>query len=310
MCSYRDPLPNELTLDEIRQLAEQLSALGLRHIVYSGGEPLTRRDFPEICSAFGALNVKQSMLTNGLLLHKRFPEIQPYLSDVIVSLDGPNATIHNAIRGLDAFDQIVKGIRAVVSAIPRPKVSIRTVIQRKNFREMSQMVTFAKSLGVDRISFLAVDVSSRAFHRPQEGLPYEREAILLNAEEAQELRGLMKDFATAHEREISIKFVSESMEKLFHMVEYFEALANLAPYPRNHCNAPMVSTVITSTGDLLPCYFLPSFGNVKRAFLKSLLNLSSARETRKNVRAYDLEQCHKCTCTLHISPLSALASRF
>lgn len=68
MCSYRDPLPNELTLDEIRKLALELSTYGLRHIVYSGGEPLTRRDFPAICELFQRSNVRQSLLTNGLLL--------------------------------------------------------------------------------------------------------------------------------------------------------------------------------------------------------------------------------------------------
>src|SRR5258706_13493155 len=70
-CSYRNAMPGELTLDEIKSLAAELKNLGLRHIVYSGGEPLLRRDFPEICEAFASPGVKQSMLTNGLLLEKR-----------------------------------------------------------------------------------------------------------------------------------------------------------------------------------------------------------------------------------------------
>ncbi|HAX48468.1 MAG TPA: radical SAM/SPASM domain-containing protein, partial [Bacteroidetes bacterium] len=45
-------MPGELTFDEIKQLAQQLSAFGLKHIVYSGGEPLLRRDFRDICNLF------------------------------------------------------------------------------------------------------------------------------------------------------------------------------------------------------------------------------------------------------------------
>src|SRR5205085_9301204 len=85
-CSYRDALPGELTLDEIKELAAHLRDLGLKHIVYSGGEPLLRRDFTEICKAFEEYNVKQSLLTNGLLLEKRAKDIYKYFSEIIVSI--------------------------------------------------------------------------------------------------------------------------------------------------------------------------------------------------------------------------------
>lgn len=310
MCSYRDPLPNELSIDEIRNLARQLSELGLRHIVYSGGEPLTRRDFPDICNVFKEIGVKQSLLTNGLLLQKRYDEIVQYFSEIIVSLDGPTAEIHNNIRGLDAFDQIVKGIQTILSIAPPPKISIRTVIQRKNFREIGDMVKLATALGVDRISFLAADVSSGAFHRAQDVAIDDPQAIMLTADEAREFRSIVKKFASQYHEEIKKRFVSESKEKLMHIAEYFEAIAGLGPFPRNHCNAPMVSTVITSTGDLLPCYFLPPFGNIRAGSPEQILNNSKIRETRRQVRQYSFQQCHECVCTLNYKPAAALLDRF
>lgn len=97
-CSYRLPMPGELTLSEIEQLSRELKAFGLKHIVYSGGEPLLRRDFRDICSLFAELKVKQTLLTNGLLLSKRAEEFNGLFTEIIVSLDGADAETHNRLR--------------------------------------------------------------------------------------------------------------------------------------------------------------------------------------------------------------------
>jgi MoaA/NifB/PqqE/SkfB family radical SAM enzyme len=309
MCSYREPLPNELTLEEITNLAAELARFGLRQIVYSGGEPLLRRDLPAIAQAFQSYGVRQSLLTNGLLLHKRFTDLKPFLNEIIVSLDGPTGATHNRIRGLEAFDQILLGIETVVSSMPRPRISLRTVVQRLNFRELGNMVALARKVGVDRISFLAADVRSNAFHRDVAGLTAERAEVMLAPEETREFRRLMEEFVVAHRHDIERGFIAENPSKLFHLVQYFEALVGMAPLPRNVCNAPMVSTVITSTGDLLPCYFLPPFGNIRSSSLDVVLNTSRIRATRKLVREYSLQQCHECVCTLNIRPTAALFGR-
>ncbi len=310
MCSYRDPQPNELTLGELAELARQLSQLGLRHIVYSGGEPLTRRDFPEICKVFQTTHVKQSLLTNGLLLSKRYEEIKPFLSEIIVSIDGPSAVIHDQIRGVQAFEQIVKGIQKVALFQPRPALSIRTVIQKRNFREIGRMVDFAKSIGADRISFLAADVLSEAFHRDGAGLVADRGDIMLNVDETSEFRAIMTEFVSEHQHDIKTRFVSENPDKLFHLVQYFEALVGKASFPRNVCNAPMTSAVITSTGELLPCFFLPAFGDIRLGFIGNQLNTAQIRNTRQQVKEFSLQRCQECVCTLNVRPVSALFDHF
>ncbi len=310
MCSYREPLPNELSLDEIRGLSGQLSVLGLRHIVYSGGEPLVRRDFPEICRIFSALQARQTMLTNGLLLEKRLPEIDGFLNEITISLDGPDAAIHNSIRGLEAFEQIVKGIRSLRARSHRPRISIRTVVQRVNFRHLGRMIDFARDLGIDRISFLSADTHSGAFHRDPDGQFPSSDRILLNREESIEFRSIVTKLLSSHQRDFESAFVSENASKMFHLVEYFEAVNGLAAFPLNRCNAPMVSTVITSTGDLLPCYFLPSYGNFRSGSLSAQVNGENIRLMRHDVRALKPDQCRKCVCTLRVSPLAALADRF
>jgi MoaA/NifB/PqqE/SkfB family radical SAM enzyme len=308
-CSYRDRLPNELSLDEIAQLAESLAKYGLKTIVYSGGEPLLRRDFPRICEIFARHAVRQSLLTNGLLLEKRLNDVAPFLSEIIVSLDGANAETHNSIRGLDSFDQIMKGITSCVSSKPHPSVAIRTVIQKRNFLQLPAMVELAKSLAVDRISFLAADVLSDSFGRASRGSVIPAEELRLNDSEVIEFRRLIVKMVKDHAADFTTNLISTTPDGLFHILQYFEALIGKAEFPRNYCNAPMVSAVITSQGDMLPCYFLPGYGNIRMSTIHKLANSAHAISTRENVKHYTLERCGRCVCTLNMQPLSALLGR-
>ncbi|MEX2117095.1 MAG: radical SAM protein [Bacteroidota bacterium] len=309
-CSYRDPLPSEMTVDEYKELFKHLQQMGLRRVVYSGGEPLMRKDFLEICRIAERTGVRQTLLTNGLLLEKRAKEILPFFEEVIISLDGPDAMTHNSIRGLECFDQIVRGIEAMVGNTNKPSLSVRFVVQRRNFRKLDEMVVFAKGLGIDRLSFLAADVQSDAFHRDRVGPVAPSVDILLDPEECAVFRESVKDLLQKRKSEFLTHFIAETPGKMIHLVEYFEAHQGISPFPRNECNAPSVSLVISSTGDVLPCYFLPSFGNVRSRPLPDLLNTPEIRETRTDVRAYRLKECHQCVCTLKIHPFNALLDAF
>lgn len=300
----------ELSLDEIKKLAGDLSAFGLRHIVYSGGEPLLRRDFIEICSTFKTLGVKQTLLTNGLLLEKRAEEIAGFFTEIIVSMDGAKAQTHNAIRGVNSFDLILKGIAKTLASRGTPSLSIRTVLQKQNFSELPAMIRMAKQAGVKRISFLAADVSSEAYGRDTRGKVAEESSIALNKPEVEELRNLIGSASGEFKNEFDSGFISESAAKLLHIADYYDALLGNIAFPKNLCNAPMVSLVITSTGDVHPCFFLPSFGNIRKTGIAELANSGSIKKTRGDVKAYSLERCQKCVCTLYTSPKNALLDRF
>ena len=311
MCSYRKARPDELSIIEIERLACTLADYGLRHIVFSGGEPLLRRDFPAICKIFGRYGVQETLLTNGLLLDKRLHEIRTFLTEIIVSLDGATAGTHDTIRGGISFEQLLAGIRSAVKSSPGPaRVSIRTVVQKQNYRELAQLIALAKSLGVRRISFLAADLLSDGFGRDGKGPPAHSDSISLTAEEVLEFRAIVDAIVSTYRTEFRTGFISESPDKLYHIVDYFGALIGRNPFPSNACNAPMVSAVITSTGDLLPCYFLPRFGNARETNLEQTLNNDTIIDTRRKVRDYVLERCQTCVCTLRKSSVAALLDRF
>jgi len=246
-CSYRSPLPDELSLTELEHLANELSQSGLRHIAFSGGEPLMRKDFPLICAAFARHGVKQTLLTNGILLLKRHREIFPYLDEIVVSLDGSKAETHDHLRGTRSFDQILKGIELTVGTNHAPRVSIRTVIQKGNFREIPEMIQLSQSLGVNRISFLTADILSDAFGRDTRGPVVQDDAIRLDESEVAEFRNQTEEVIEAFPTQFKSGFISQSPAKMLHLVEYYEALLGKRGFPRNRCNAPMISAVITSS---------------------------------------------------------------
>jgi len=309
MCSYRDRLPKELSVEEISGLADGLFEFGLKRIVYSGGEPLLRRDLPKICEIFQRGSIKQTLLTNGILLKHRIHQIADFIDEVIVSLDGATAPVQNAIRGVDSFSKVVEAIPLLKQVNPKITVSIRSVLQKKNFFEIPELVNLGLRLDVDRVSFLAVDIFSEAFGRSR-ATRDNRGSLMLNADEVRELRRIIHRLSVERADLFEAGFLSESPDRLMQIADYFEAFLNGEAYPPLPCNAPMVSAVITSTGEFLPCYFLPSVGNIRERSIRDLVNCKAMLSTRSSVRQSSLERCQTCVCRLKVPSYSALLGSF
>ncbi len=307
MCSYRDRLSDELTIEEIEKLAGELTEIGLKRIVFSGGEPLLRTDFEQICETFAKHNVKQTLLTNGMLLKKKIEKIAPYLDELIISIDGATPETHDAIRGVNSLALIKEGIKHTKQIFPELNISFRTVIQKNNFREINDIVRLGLDLNINRVSFLPVDVFSEAFGREHKEIAVNDSSLLLNADEVNELRavinGIDKKYFDSH-------FISEPYNKLMGFAEYFSSSLSGSGYPPVYCNAPMMSTVITARGDILPCFFLPKLGNLREKLLIQILNADNAKTTRKKVKAFELERCKTCVCSLNVTKRAALKSDF
>jgi MoaA/NifB/PqqE/SkfB family radical SAM enzyme len=312
-CSYRKPLPDELSFDELKKLAIILKKFGLKHIVYSGGEPLIRNDFFEICKLFYDLNIKQTLLTNGLLLFKSYNRLNGLFKEIIVSIDGADSVTHNYIRGVNSFDLIIKGINCLKSDNPMQQISIRTVLQKNNFRQLPEFINLAKNLNVNRISFLAADLFSNAYGRElfvHSESQSDNDLILLNHDEVTEFKNIIRNTFQEFKSDFNNGFVSESEEKLMKIADYYSAVLSKNFYPKNICNAPKVSAVLTSNGELMPCFFLPSVGNIRKFNLKDLLNSKKMKNFRELVKNMSLTRCKQCVCTLYVSPFNALMDKF
>jgi len=304
MCEiWRVTTREEIEPEEVAEWLPELRELGVRRVVLSGGEALLHSRLWELCGVLGREGIGISLVTTGLLLERDAREVVAHSDDVVVSLDGPRE-LHNEIRRIPtAYEKLARGVEAVRAADPerRVRLSARCTVQRRNFRHLCATVEAAWELGLDRISFLAADVTSEAFNRPG-GWDGERRAEVAVPEEElprleAELDAMEEEWSEAFEG----GFIAEGPEKLRRrLLEHFTALAGRGPFPGNAtCNAPWVSSVVESDGTVRPCFFQPPLGNVREAgSLKEVLNSEAAVAWRRGLDPARNEICRRCVCSL------------
>ena len=292
----------EVSPGEIAAWMEEWRRLGVERVVLSGGEPLMHSRIRELRAVLQGGGMAVTLLSTGLLLRRNAAELVRCCDDVVVSLDGPPA-VHDAIRRVPgAFARLADGVAAVKEADPSVRVSGRCTVQRANFRELRATVAAARAAGLDRVSFLAADVSSEAFNRPG-GWGEDRAGEV--ALEADDLPLLLEEIGRLEAEcadELASGFVSESAEKLRRRLHgHFAALLGGPPAPPAHCNAPWVSTVIESDGTVRPCFFQPPLGNLREAgSLDAVLNSEAARRWRAGLDTERDAICRRCVCSLSL----------
>src|SRR6266404_3200661 len=149
----------EITVADVDRHAADIESLGVRWVVFSGGEPLMHSDLFRLCARLRQLEVKLTMLSTGLLLEKHAQAIVEHVDEVIVSLDGPQ-DVHDRIRRVpSAFDRMRAGVRALHQLQPDFPVAARCTVQKHNYGSLAATVNAARELGLRSISFLAADLT-------------------------------------------------------------------------------------------------------------------------------------------------------
>lgn len=310
---WRNPRLN-MRRELVEQIATEIKPLGIRWIVLSGGEAMQHPHWPQIAARFRAEGARVILLTNGLFLRKQADDVIAHVDEVVVSLDGGTAATYEAIRGVDAFDLVLDGIRAVrAGAVP---VTTRTTLQRANYAEMPLIIDAAIDAGVSSVSFLTVDVSNpyafgdRLIATMGGGAPAEHgpPAEALTARDVAAFDALIDDLAVRYAADFAARRIAEPPDKLRRMAGYFRALLGEGDFPPVRCNAPHISTVIQVDGSLRPCYFLPEMGKIaqQRAGMQSALNADGALDLRRAYRAGERPECARCVCPLYKGPRALL----
>jgi GTP 3',8-cyclase len=109
------PKPELLTFEELHRLVVLMAAMGVREIRLTGGEPLVRRDLPNLVRRLAAVPRVDdlSLTTNGVLLDRLAgPLADAGLRRVNVSLDSLSHTRFAQITRRDALDRVLAGLAA------------------------------------------------------------------------------------------------------------------------------------------------------------------------------------------------------
>jgi MoaA/NifB/PqqE/SkfB family radical SAM enzyme len=287
-----------LTREDLTAQLASLRQLHVQRVVLSGGEALMHPNLWQLCELLKELPVRITLLSTGLLLGVHAGNVVRWCDEVIVSLDG-SQPVHDAIRRVPrAYERLGQALLALKQASPIMPVSARCVIQRANFRDLPNIVQAAHELGLDRISFLAADVSSTAFNRPTPWGDERSSEVALSLEETDELHDLVETLIDGNADDFASGFIAERPDKLRRLPRYFAALHGRGTFPTPSCNAPWVSTVVEADGTVRPCFFHAPLGSIKEQSLASILNGPAAITFR---RGLDVEQdpiCRTCVCSL------------
>jgi MoaA/NifB/PqqE/SkfB family radical SAM enzyme len=288
------------TADLIPHL-ESFRKLGTRWIALSGGEALLHDNLRGLMELLRGEGMRITLLSTGLLLADNAALVTELVDDVILSLDGPQET-HNAIRRVrDAYERMAEGISALRALRSDMPISARSTVQKNNFRELPKTVDAARELGLNSISFLAVDATSKAFNREDVWDEGEQARVMLTADEVVELSKLLDGMSVDYAEDFRSGFIQESPEKMRRIVRHFRSALGEMEAAAPKCNAPWVSAVVESNGTVRPCFFHAAIGNIHEQPLGEIVNGESALRFRASLDMEKNAICRRCVCSLYYS---------
>src|ERR1700687_4780525 len=160
-CNYCMPqeeyvwLPRQelLTFEEIARLVGVFPSLGVGDVRPTGGEPLLRRDLPQLVRMLAANHRIRdlALTTNGVLFAEQGERLRAAgLHRVTLSLDTLHPERFSALTGRDTHAQVLTGIAAARRA-GFAKLKIDTVVLRgTNDDELADLIEFGGEAGCER----------------------------------------------------------------------------------------------------------------------------------------------------------------
>ena len=191
---------NELSTEQGKQLIDDLAGFGSPVMLFSGGEPLVRKDLPQLAAYAVKKGMRAVISTNGTLitpeLARNLKEIG--LSYIGISLDGMEE-INDRFRGVSgAFRSALEGIKN--SQATGIKVGLRFTVNKFNVNEIPKIFQLLEEMDIPRVCFYHLVYAGRGTELVKEDLTHEgtRAAVDLIIDETRRLfdKGKPKEVLT------------------------------------------------------------------------------------------------------------------
>lgn len=253
----------ELSTAEWKQIIDQAWALGIPHIIFTGGEPTLRDDLPELIAyaegngQITGLNTNARRLSDPNFVQRL---VDAGLDHVQITVESADADIHNQMVNARAFEQTIVGLKNVLAT--RLYVMTNTTMLRDNVASIPATLDFLADLGVPTIGLNALIYSGHGA-TVGTGLPEKDLTPLLNvAREKTEARGQRLIWYTPTQY---CHFDPVQME-----------------LGVKGCTAAQYNLCVEPNGDVLPCqsYYQP-LGNLLRDPWESIWNHKLAVKLRE-----------------------------
>lgn len=280
--SAKEAMPNELNVREAMHAIDEMANLGTEALIFSGGEPLLRKDFvltlAEYCDDAGIIT---AMLSNGVLInHKVALELKDAgIKAIGIPVDSINPESHDKLRNVPGtFKKAVSAIQAC-SDIDL-KVIVTTMAFKDTFNEMPKRIEFLANLGVDQVAVYDL-------------VPVGRGKDVMDQAMTQEQRVRLIRYLQALQEETEMVFTMSGGEPLYPEIA-MEMHKSHDTKPKDlllkefwihnavGCHAGILYFSLRPDGDVYPCTFLPiKAGNIRE---QSLTDIWRNSKILKNLR--------------------------
>ena len=284
--------PDEMTTADLYRLVDEARELGVTRFYFTGGEPFMRRDIFDLID-YVCAESELVILTNATFFNKSIlakltaaarrangdgPDdpAHPRRLNMQVSVDGPDAALHEGVRGPRTFARTVQGIRDLVRIGLTPVIS--TVITTQNMDRMADVTRLLGSLGVKEHHILWLQERGRAYDNSDLLIPPARVTAIMR-----ELRGVAADLGMIIDNETSLRV----------------RVRGKHGRKTDLCNCGYESLDVFSDGQVYPCVWFsgaPSLacGSVRERSLRDIwLESPILQEIRAN-SVQHREGCNEC----------------
>lgn len=274
-CDYwKTTWKHGIDTDHAVELVNQIGAVGIRSLRFTGGEPLLRKDLFHILHKANTSSFKRIVLqTNGLLIKKLHKEINASpITNISVSIDGLKQT-NDLIRGIQGyFDLALDGIRLLHDK----RVALSVTLNRISAEELGRLADVAHGVGAG----LEFNILSRSLY------------FLKDA-----------DFASLWPERSDVaeiaKFLRDVLKRPAYEVDYITRYYKNEGVVEPPCVLGFLQVFVISNGDVLTgCFPLKPVGNVLRDKLETIL---ASAEYARQCEAMVRRECPGCTCGVESS---------
>lgn len=283
---------DQLDLDERLYVVDELDRINNVSIAFSGGEPLTDKDFFEVAEYTSKKGMHTALASNGTLIDKDTAQRLKDIGIVYVeiSLDGTKET-HNKFRGVKSYDRAKKGIENSREA--GLDTCMAMTMTKQNYNEIGDMIELAKDMDVKFNLFnlvptgrasIEMDVSPREREDAMEKLYKELDNACILTTAPQFGRKVFEKegeyVSAAHFGVMKGKNISKS-----ELIEFIGG-----------CGAGRLYWAFQPNGDVKPCVFMPDDAVVGNVIKNDLKDLWENSKLLNNLRdREDLEgECGVC----------------
>ena len=168
---------HELATDEWKRVIREAAALGVLQIGFSGGEPLVRRDLPDLVRAAREANLYTNLITSGIGLDDDRIRLlrDGGLDSIQLSFQSDETDLADEIAGVRAHQRKLDTAAKIRAAeIP---LSLNFVIHTRNIDRLPQLIELAENLGAERVELANVQFYGWAFSNRMALLPTREQVV-------------------------------------------------------------------------------------------------------------------------------------